>query len=287
MKLRECQGSSTMIGVLVCCCLFGCLCAGTILAAAAGDGLVLYEDFKAKYINPSKWKGYEWNPNMSECECAREVNGGRLRLLVRNHGATTSDEGLVAAENFLMFTDQMAVDTIKAGVTVKTYEQSGCPANPESDQASIRARLRGRFFNSSVSPVDGTNDILAQIRLIRRLGYTEKPRVLRVEASVFHCADHQCMDGTTLGLQTLGTVNVGQKADLRITWDKDGQQFLFQMNKGSEIALPYDPALDVSPPVMRNKALDVISYAPNCQSGPRGVGFVEAFFDNVYTNALE
>jgi len=56
-------------------------------SSARAQNLVLYDDFKAGYIDPAKWNVW-WICGNGAYDCAREVQKKKLRLAIRAYGAT-------------------------------------------------------------------------------------------------------------------------------------------------------------------------------------------------------
>ncbi len=61
-------------------------------AQQPSSNLVLYDSFDEKFLDPAKWSPYGACFTWSVLECVREIQEDRLRLAVRNYGATTSND---------------------------------------------------------------------------------------------------------------------------------------------------------------------------------------------------
>jgi len=260
------------------------------LGGAQADGLEplrLYDSFKAESLDPVRWFGTEQ---------VRVIKGGKLNLMQRNWPATTSDFGATAISYNEGFVNPFAVTAIKARAVVNALEVSSCAAN--SSVGDSRARLTGAFFNvGSPTPTPGSviDDMIAQIRVIRRSDSTDHDRVLRVEAVVGQCTSADCTQGLDVGpIVELGTARVGVPVTLEMQWDQPNRRFLFSRDNGAltgsvvygsftnpNTGLPYQ---DSSPPKGPTKSLSTRMFLPNCQSGPRVSGMVDATFDNVFVN---
>jgi hypothetical protein len=75
--------------------------------AQAAEALALYDDFKAKLIDPEKWFGSE--STGAGTEATRTILFGRLRQGYRAYGETTSDSGIHFSSFRLNFVNQEAV----------------------------------------------------------------------------------------------------------------------------------------------------------------------------------
>jgi hypothetical protein len=250
----------------------------------AEERLVPYDDFNATQIDPDKWFGGEYGPEPRSVstEAIRQIQDNRLRLVYRAYGRTDSDSGMSRNELGLFFHNSAAVTAIKATVQVTDAAATSCPGNPE---ATISwATLGGRFFGTAPStPGSAANDVVANIRLVRRSDSTDPPDVLRVRSGVFHCADAVCTAGSPIHFQDLGPVKLGEMVRLRVQWDRDNHRFIFQRDDDPEVLAPYTVS-DSAPPGIQVKLLEAVHLVPNCTATPRPVAFIEALFDDVMVN---
>jgi hypothetical protein len=271
----------------------------TGISAQAQGTLVVYDKFESKYLDPDLWFGFgSVTTGGFVLEAGRQIkteptSGSKaLYMSYRGYAGTGSDSGVVRLLNRLTFIDGGNINTIQAKVLVKKVEAVGCAAN--SDNTEVQARLGGFFFSTSDTPTpgDATNDVFASIALRRSSASTSKPDVLELIGSAFHCSNASCTTGEDVGTEKdLGTVLLGQRVKLQITWDQANHQFLFQKGKSSPVSLPYNPFTfpDTSAPGAENgglKRLDVFEFVANCTSQPRPVGHMEVYFDDVSVNAV-
>ena len=267
----------------------------TSVPAQAQGTLTLYDNFEAKSLDPTKWFGAEsFGTGAIILESMRQIKteptfGYKgLDILNRVYGDTTSDNGTSEGLTRLLFLDGTNVTTIQAKVQVERFRVTVCAGNPSPSEA--RARIGGLYFNTGPrTPGSATNDVFACIMVRRLSNSLAAPDVLDVVAYAFHCSNQSCSNGTFMGTGTLGTVVLGQRVKLRITWDQANHQFIFQKGKKPEVILPYNPTTfpDTLPPGASNggnKRLDVDQTVASCTSQPRPVAFMEAFFDDVYVN---
>jgi hypothetical protein len=262
----------------------GLLCCG--VAQAQGlEPLKLYDDFNADSLDPLRWFG---------AEQVRVIKGNKLNLMQRNWPSATSNFGATPFSYNEGFRNPEAITAIKAKVTVNALEVSSCAANATVGES--RVRLSGAFFNvGTASPPSAVNDMIAQIRVIRRSDSTDAARVLRVEGVVTQCTNSDCSMGVDIGsIVELGTVHIGAPVTLEMQWDAPNDRFLFSRDDGKmtgsvvygafQNALTGEPIQDSSPPGSPNKSLSTRMFLPNCSSGPRISGMVDASFDNVFVN---
>jgi hypothetical protein len=88
---------------------------------------VYYDTFNGPWIDPAKWLagslGCDQGNNL---ECVREIQNGRLRMEVRNLGATDSDAGFQFTASELHFVNPQAINSIAADVTVQRFNGVAC-----------------------------------------------------------------------------------------------------------------------------------------------------------------
>jgi hypothetical protein len=261
------------------------------------EPLALYENFNAisKILDPEKWFGSEsYNAGDRGLESVRQIKLEPtyqymgLNILNRAYGSTGSDSGTSFVFNRVFFRNGGNIDSIQATVQVRKVQVTGCTANPSETQAL--ARIGGMFFNTGPrTPGDTTNDVWATIYVKRSSTSTDPSKVLQITADVVHCSNNGCSVATPIGTLDLGTVLLNKKVKLRITWDPQNDRFIFQKGKDLEVYIPYDTGTypETFPPGAPgggSKRLDVAQYVANCTTLTRPMGFMEAFFDNVYVN---
>jgi hypothetical protein len=252
----------------------------TTVPAQALESLVLYDDFHPppSFINPDKWFGTDFGGT----DAVREIQGTHLRMFYRAFGNTTSDIDLTFSPLQLHFQNPAAVTAIQATITVRDFEVTGCPSNPEASR--VRAKLQGFFFNTGTPrPGDATNDVNAQIRLQRRSDSTDVPGLFRVQGVVFQCTDPACNGTITLAFVDLGLASIHQPTTLLLQWDRNNHTFIFKVD-GTRTAAPYTVS-DTAPPSIQDKVINVQNVVANCIAAPRPVGAVDALFDDVFVNA--
>jgi len=267
----------------------------TGISARAQGSLVLYDNFESKYLNPDKWLGsVTVSTGSLVLESARQIKtdatyGKGLDLLHRGYGSIDSDNLRAVTRNRLYFSDGTDITTIQAKVQVKKVQAIGClPANP--NPTDIQARMGGFFFNTGPAPGNSTNDVGSFVALRRLSDSTAASNVLEIVGYAIQCTNNDCSTSDPVGTeQSLGTVLVGQRIKLRITWDQAGNRFVFQKGKSPEVFLAYNPSTYpvTSPPGSSfggAKRLDIQENVANCTTEPRPVGYIEVYFDDVFTN---
>ncbi len=256
--------------------------------ASSRAPLVLYDDFNAAQIDPSKWRGFD-NSTAFLREAVRELTPSfsasvernrRLRFSLTAYGQTDSDEGGLGSPFGLAINQPAPVTEISFTVVVKKINAVGCGSNP-SDSFAV-AEFRGWFFNTELTPQPGSlGDVLAAVNITRRS--SDPGATLSVSAFSNRCDDEWCSTQSGLGGTQLGYVEVGEAARLRVKWDQPNHQFIFQLNDEPESVLQYSVS-DASPAPYPDKYIGLTWIVPNCTSLPRPTAMVEAEFDDVYLN---
>jgi hypothetical protein len=265
-----------------------------VLLAVSGshavESLVLYDDFSGSLIDPDRWYGSEASANPGATESVRHIQNRALHLIHRVWSAQTSNDSVTFGANNLNFARPDLVTAMKARVQIKKVMVRDCTA--QSLGTGISARLHGIFFNTG-TPTAGSSlgDVVANIRIHQQGALGQ----LEVFGRVSECADPAC--NTTICVHpgcvgdtstvSLGNIRTGQATSLRIQWDPDMQQFLFQRDNQPEVPISYAGKSDASPPSFVSRQLRIAANVPNCLPVPgagRPVAFMEAFFDNVGVN---
>lgn len=244
----------------------------------AVTALVLYDNFNAKLINPDRWFG---STSGILLETVREITSNHLNLSGRSYGLTDGNTGLTRSAVQLSFPNPN-IFAIQATIQVKDYELVGCGDNDTTSR--VRARIVGSFFNTANQTSDGAeNDVRAQVRLQRKAESTDVKNVLIVGVDVYRCTDSNCQGDEILGTVDLGTTKVGKRVTLRLEWDQSAKRFIVQRDNEAEVSLYYT-APDTQPPSVKIKRLEAAQTLANCTTHPRPVGFIDAYFDNVFVN---
>ncbi|HSI51148.1 MAG TPA: hypothetical protein VLA61_23030 [Ideonella sp.] len=240
---------------------------------AALESMATYDNFGASPIDASKWSSYERT---------RRIKNGALQLAQRDWGLATSDAGTQANSYSEQLSNPAKVTQFKAVVTLNAIELTGCSANP--GVGAVRARVAGSFFNTG-NPTSGdyTGDVLAQVRVIRYSDSVDAAGLAHVEAVASVCRDSDCSSTTTIGgVQQLGTLAVGESATLAVEWDKATKTFNFWRDiTVSSVSYTLNDSIA---PAVNQKYVGLRTEVPNCLSGARASGFVDASFDNVQIN---
>ena len=245
------------------------------VAQTSTQGLRLYDDFKYKFLSPSKWSTISacFTPNGAEQECVREIQDGRLRLAHRNYGNRDSDTGFQFGSAFVAFARPSGIKTITTDIVVVGTAESPCSANPEFGAA---AHIDATFFNTGTG--DPSDDVGGHLALGR--SFSEPPGKVTVFGQISQGFNY-------FFFVSLGTVSVGTPVTATLTWDQPNHQFLVSWtnlvtNVKTEATMPYN-FLDTTPATNPSKVLTVNTFPSNCTAKPSWV-FMEATFDNVYTN---
>jgi len=141
--------------------------------------------------------------------------------------------------------------------------------------------LRGRFFNTEISPTSQLGDVEAVIGPHRVAPDTVSD--FPVFAFYERCDDANCGARTSLDFNVLGFVKPGEPARLRIKWDQPNHRFVYQLNKEPELVSPYMVS-DTSAAFGQVKGIDMAHVVPNCTTSPRPVVTTDAYIGDVYVN---
>jgi hypothetical protein len=262
--------------------LGGCMVVLVVLVgtlAHAVELLILYDNFNAEQVDVGKWvKGEEG----AGTEPTVQIQDNRLRLFNRSYGKTDSNQGRDEGSLFLTFSNSAAVTAIQATVQVNDVGATGCPHN--SQETLAFTLLGGSFFNTA-TPMPGSelHDLWAIIGIYRNSDMRDPANVLYLISVVGHCTNVDCKESTWLHSRGLGRVKRGERATLRVQWDRDNQRFIFQRDDDLEVFVPYTLS-DTAPPSRQRKGLRIGYEAANCTAMPRPEAFIEVFFDDVLVN---
>ena len=245
-------------------------------ALQSSVGLLLYDSFDERFLNPTKWAPYGACFTFSALECVREIQDDRLRLAVRNYGQTNSNQGVQYGPTELHFTNPTPIRSIATELVVRRTSSLGCPANttllPNSHAHTL---LQGNFFNSGSG--NSADDVQALLTFDH--GSSDPQGVLTVTAFMN-------WQGQFFGFVDLGTVSVGQKVVAQLSWDQPHTQFVAAWTdavtgKVTQVFLPYTMP-DTAPPVAPDKLIGVRAFTPNCVGTQMLVTDMETSFDRVW-----
>ena len=267
-------------------------CALLVLAAVPGRALgqlTTYDTFNnAKHLlNAEKWGGFE--TNVRDLEASRLIDAGKLRLLYRGYGGTSSDSGITVSSFGLFFpNDPNTIAAIQAEVQVVDVQAQDCPGNIARTAGSeARVDLRGSFFNSGVAPVDQTNDVHAEIVITRQS--TDPANILQVVGEMFQCTSPTCSTIGSFVQKSLGSITcpgrICPTETLLIQWEQTNHLFRFRRTDALgpvEDTIPYGFS-DTSSPSFGFKTIDIFHIVENCTAGRKNA-FMEALIDNVQTD---
>jgi hypothetical protein len=251
-------------------------------AGVAQTQLVLYDSFKSRNLDPSKWIGWQFfDPDIREArrQIAGEEENRRLDLSYTAYSATTDDFGGSGGGFGLAFPAPSAITETSFTVVVNRAAAVGCASNPSLIVTDVE--LRGNFFNMESSPTSQIGDVVAVIGISRTP--TDVGGALTVAGFYSRCDDQFCGSQTPLDYRVLGSVLPGAVSTLRIKWDQPNHRFIFQLNGGAEVVSPYIVS-DTTPAFFPYKAIEVARVVPHCTTTPRPFISIDAFVDNVYVN---
>jgi len=244
-----------------------------VYAQQPSSNLVLYDNFDERFLDPAKWSPYG-ACNWSVLECVREIQEDRLRLAVRNYGATTLNEGIQYGPSELHFTNPAPIKTIAAQLVVRRSTAVGCAANT-GEGSHAHALLSGNFFNSGSGIAD--DDVQAFLIFDHDSSY---PEGVIVVGAFMH------WQGQFFGGVDLGTVNVGQKIIAKLSWDQPNHQFVVGWTDVAtggvtQTVMPYNIS-DIAPAAAPDKLVGVRTFAPNCIGAQHVFADMEATSDRVW-----
>jgi len=261
-----------------------------VALSKAGVGqLVLYDNFRSKKIDPSKWVGEPSSVPGGSDKDRREVTVGlvgeaenrRLHISETAYSAITDDNGASGSGFGLGFANPSHVKAVSFTLAVDKAEAVGCAGNP-GNPSFAGAGFFGDYFHDPATPQNGaTGDIVVNAG-VGRLS-TDVGTALTVSASISQCQDPQCNGQTTLSFQILGLVQPDSTNTLSAIWDQPNHQFVFSLNNDPPVAMPYNVP-DTFPPGLPDKSFFVFGLVPHCTTAPRPFTSIDTFFGNVYVN---
>jgi hypothetical protein len=242
------------------------------------DRLVYYDTFNQRWLDPEKWSA--WGPycsNWGTLECVREIQNGRLRLAVRNIGATDSDSGFQFGQSDLQFANPLEIKSITADVTLSRFSGISCSTN--SDQPSMTiVKVAGNFFNAGTS-FDPAEDVTDDLYLWVD---PSNPKTMIVA---------NWLTGAGLAVSTpIGSYPIGTPLTLTNAWDQANHQFISvvkvigESGPGKRVVVSY-PVSDTELSVNPSRNFLAYVFSQNCTSA-QTFAQVEVFFDNVRINVV-
>jgi hypothetical protein len=239
-------------------------------------GLMLYDDFDNKFLSPAKWSTSGACFTWSVLECVREIQDDRLRLAVRDYGATSSNDGVQYGPSELHFSNPTPIRSIATSFTVRRTSSQGCPANTSfMPNAHAHTILQGTFFNS------GSGNSNDDVQALFIFDHDASNPVDFLSVGAFLNWQGQFFEFTDLG-----SVVVGQKISAQLSWDQPHSQFVASWTdvatgKVTQASLPYTMP-DTAPAAAPDKLIAVRTWAPNCSGRQMLVTDMETRFDKVW-----
>jgi hypothetical protein len=162
---------------------------------------------------------------------------------------------------------------------VRRTSAASCPASTDFNSGT-QVLVKGTFFNSGSG--NAADDVEAFV-LLNRLP-TDAPGALSVIG--FLNWQGQFFDNIFLG-----TVTVGQKIAMRLTWNQKAHQFVaswtdLATGTVTQQPMPYTMS-DLTPAAAPFKSLSVAVFTPNCVGTQMLVDDTEATFDNVMVGGTD
>jgi hypothetical protein len=243
----------------------------------------LYDDFRSKQIDPSKWVGEPASLSPGSDKDRREVSVGlvgeeghhRLRISQTNYSAITDNNGSSGIGFGLGFATPSQLKAVSFTLAVDEVTVVDCGSNP----SFATVGFFGDYFNPAGATNGQTGDIVASIA-VTHFSHTG---ALDVGASVSQCQDTKCNGQSTVSFQDLGPVPAGSTNTLSAAWDQPNHQFIFRLNNDAPVPLPYTLP-DSLPPGLADRSFFVFGSVPHCTTKPRPLASIDARFGNVYVN---
>lgn len=261
----------------ICASFFLGLLTLTCLNAQAAEPYAAYDGFSTSPIDPDRWIGFDR---------IRAVQQGGLRLAHRAQGDQYLNSGTRRTSNGVDMINPDTVTQMRATLRVTSMEAIGCDpqVSTNGEPADAQARLIGSFFARQVgSPGNQTHDVIALARLTRRSNSGDGLGVLRVEGVVLECTNSDCSTTTNVEVADLGTATLDEAVNLWMVWDQANSRFRFSRDGSGFVNVAYEGSDDATPNTPF-KSLQSRTILPNCLSGARSSGFVDARFDNFQVN---
>ncbi len=240
-----------------------------------------YDTFNQNFLDPTKWalvptcSGTQYldtTASINLLDCARLIQNGKLRLMVKAYGHTDSDTDRQFGPSELYFASPNSIQSILLTFRIAHTDPIGCPTN--STDAIGQVLVAGTFFNTGTGdPKDDVNVVFLTQRLA-----TDSPGMVHAGAALFS-------QNAGFGWLDLGAHPVGVLMNLRMVWDQPHHKFVFRLGEPAGVqsgTLPY--ALpDTMLPVVPMKLLAARAFVPNCTSQLTSAG-IDVSFDNIFVN---
>lgn len=262
--------------------LFLLLIAGSTSRTAVGQATSLtsgqqqaYDTFNGPWIDPQRWLAL---PRTDPCrdstnsmECIREIQGGKLRLLVKSYGARdTNDGGQWGTANLVSARQpqrNMSVDFVVKNATAIDCDSTG-------GQSQVTAQLSIPFFNAGTNN-DPRDSVTAFVLIQSHPGW---PGVMWAYAAYDY---HGVWTNGPGGM----AVPVGTPVRVALVWDQAHNKFtatLTNLQSSQQVTsdMPYTESVMAVPYVWSLPILAVVASPSNCVAAPTSAS-VEATFDNV------
>ena len=178
-------------------------------------GGMLYDDFNQKWLDPARWDVTLFSSgacyySTNVLECVREIQDGKLRLGVKNYGATDSNQGIQYGESKILFKQPFV--KVAADVVIRNISSRGCPSNPTDSWATVQ--ITGRFFNSGTGNV--SEDVDADILIGR--SSLDDPGMLYVSGQMFTQWQYS-------GSVHVGSFPIGTPIRATLLWNRWSHKF--------------------------------------------------------------
>ncbi len=261
------------------------LSVGVAFPASSQAQFQLYDNFKQKRLDPTKWYGQQ--ADAGELEFVRRIMGGWLEMAQRVFGGDDADTGRRISRNRLRFPNDYAMTGLGFKLKVKALSLQGCEV-PGSSASMARARGVMFLFNdgSGTEPSDAEGDVGAVVEVFRSSDSEDEGDMFRARGFLFYCLDRRCQRSRAFAHVALGVVKRNERVKLAMQWHPETNSVSFWKNNKheemtEEITYTED---DAALSVFSNQRLELRSEAANCTAGERPYAAIKARFDNVYVH---
>lgn len=270
-----------------------------LLTSLHAQTLVTYDDFNGKetqgYVNPGKWFSTD-SSSLDGVIVLEDILG--LKVYTLPDGVTTWNGVQIGLRAYgdnidggsrknvwkqIWMPDGGNVTTMKASIQVNKFAVTGCAA--PATVSNTKLRMGGAFFNTGASlPGDQTGDVYAFVGIGAS---SDDPKKLMVRGGAFQCNDDTCSLNTQIGNNLdLGQTKRNKRTVVRVTWDKSGGRFVFQLGNLQEQSIDltgYDYGSGPGTYYGGGKRFQVRHELANCPSpSPRSVAGLNVAIDHIW-----
>ena len=247
----------------------------------AAHALATYDDFSGGAISPFRWAASDSAaPGAVIVESRRVVASGQLRLESKSYLLDGPDNA--STSHGVTFTRSRDIREMRAAVTMRFADQSS--ACGIFSGGFTAGQLIGSFFNASGTSKPGSriDDVVAWVRAVYPRVQLVTPGV-SVTAGYGRCLDDRCQVINEESFANLGSVPLGTKVTIQVSWDPTNHRFLFGKDADALQAMTY-PYADTHAAHDADKRMEILNSPAQCTTPAYSYGGAD--FDDVSTNTL-